>query len=267
MAQKGATGATGPQGDAGLVTQVKLGTTTYTHSNGVISLPSYPTALPALGGNADTAKRLYTPRRINGIAFDGTADIQIQMDDTSVHVGTTAPSTTTPILWVDTSSTAIPGEFTTLKVTSTTASSSTTTGALTVAGGVGVAGNLYAAKVYGAVYNDYAERRKTAIEHEPGTVLIESESGVMITSSKRLQKCGKIVSDTYGFLIGETDCITSPIGVSGRVLAKTDNSKFKIGDCVCTGADGTVSKMNRLEIILFPDRIIGIVSELPTEEM
>jgi len=47
-------------------------------------------------------------------------------------------------------------------------------------------------------------------------------------------------------------------------LAYPDNSKFKVGDAVCSGKNGTVSKMNRLEIILFPDRIVGYVSEIPT---
>jgi hypothetical protein len=41
----------------------------------------------------------------------------------------------------------------------TTASSSTSTGAVKISGGLGVAGNIYAAKVYGAVWNDYAEYR------------------------------------------------------------------------------------------------------------
>ena len=43
----------------------------------------------------------------------------------------------------------------------TTASTSTTTGAVKISGGLGVAGNLYATKVYGAVWNDYAECRES----------------------------------------------------------------------------------------------------------
>lgn len=38
----------------GTVTSVKVGSTSYSPSSGVISLPDYPTSLPANGGNADT---------------------------------------------------------------------------------------------------------------------------------------------------------------------------------------------------------------------
>ena len=38
----------------GTVTSIKVGTTSYSPSSGVVSLPAYPTSLPANGGNADT---------------------------------------------------------------------------------------------------------------------------------------------------------------------------------------------------------------------
>lgn len=38
----------------GTVTQVKIGSTAYNPSSGIVSLPAYPTSLPANGGNADT---------------------------------------------------------------------------------------------------------------------------------------------------------------------------------------------------------------------
>ena len=58
-----------------------------------------PTSLPANGGNADTATKLKTARTINGVVFDGAADITItqvngediattdQIFDASVPVG------------------------------------------------------------------------------------------------------------------------------------------------------------------------------------
>lgn len=51
------------------------------------------------------------------------------------------------------------GNLNALTVNATTASSSTSTGALIVKGGIGAAGNIYGAKVYNAVWNDYAECR------------------------------------------------------------------------------------------------------------
>lgn len=54
---KGDTGATGANGQDGLTTSVVVNGNTYTHNNGTITLPNYPTVpanLPANGGNADT---------------------------------------------------------------------------------------------------------------------------------------------------------------------------------------------------------------------
>jgi hypothetical protein len=83
-----------------------------------------------------------------------------------------------------------------------------------------------------------------------------------------LQKGGNICSDTFGFAIGETDEATMPIAVSGRVLAYPyeDRYKYEPGDAVCTGPNGTVSKMTQMEIKEYPDRIIGYVSAIPEYE-
>ena len=43
-----------PTANTGTVTQVKVGSTEYNPSSGVVSLPAYPTTLPANGGDADT---------------------------------------------------------------------------------------------------------------------------------------------------------------------------------------------------------------------
>lgn len=119
-------------------------------------------------------------------------------------------------------------------------------------------------QVYGAVWNDYAEFRESTA-HEPGRVICENGDGSLILSTKRLQACPNVISDTYGFAIGQTDKNQTPVAVSGRVLAYTDKNreKFKVGDCVCSGPNGTISRMNRIEVILFPDRILGVVSEIP----
>lgn len=51
---KGDTGATGAKGADGLTTAVSVNGKKYTHSNGTITLPNYPTSLPANGGEAET---------------------------------------------------------------------------------------------------------------------------------------------------------------------------------------------------------------------
>ena len=59
---KGDKGDTGAKGQDGLTTNIVVNGTTYTHSNGTITLPNYPTipaSLPANGGNADTVNHFH----------------------------------------------------------------------------------------------------------------------------------------------------------------------------------------------------------------
>lgn len=122
-------------------------------------------------------------------------------------------------------------------------------------------------KIFGAVWNDIAEYRKSN-EQEAGRVICECGNGVLNRSVKRLQPGAYIVSDTFGFAIGETSECQVPIAIAGRVLAYTyeDWWTFEPGEPVCSGPNGTISKMSRREIKKYPDRIIGIVSELPDYE-
>ena len=122
-------------------------------------------------------------------------------------------------------------------------------------------------KVYGAIWNDFAEYRESEIT-EPGRVICENGDGTLSLSHKRLQPGAVVISDTFGFAIGKTDKAKTPIAIAGRVLAYTyeDWWTFEPGEAVCAGPDGTVSKMTRREIRKYPERIIGIVSELPTYE-
>lgn len=118
--------------------------------------------------------------------------------------------------------------------------------------------------LFGAAWNDYAEFRQSN-ELEAGRVVCETGKGDLILSTERLQPGAEIISDTFGFAIGETNKCKTPIAASGRVLAYTfeDRYEFKAGDAVCAAPGGTVSKMTRDEIINYPDRIIGTVSEIP----
>lgn len=135
--------------------------------------------------------------------------------------------------------------------------------------GEGVNGVIRAGKVYGAVWNDYAEYRKTKEYIQPGYCVIETGKGDLIKSSERLQPGANIVSDTFGFAIGETEQIKTPLAVSGRVLAYPyeDRDSYQAGDPVCSGPNGTISKMTREEVREYPDRIIGTVSEIPNYEV
>ena len=155
-----------------------------------------------------------------------------------------------------------------LTITDETVSTSSSTGALIVKGGMGVAGAINADSISGAVWNDYAEYREALNPVEPGYCVCEIGNGRVIKSSHRLQKLPMIVSDTFGFSIGKINEEDVPVAVCGRVLAYTDKpvSKFKIGDWVCAGKDGKITKMNFFEKIFFADRRVGIVSSYPQEK-
>lgn len=130
-----------------------------------------------------------------------------------------------------------------------------------------VYGNITGDRVYGAVWNDYAEYRAGEQNYiKPGLCVVETGSNDEVRlSAGRLQSCGYIVSDTFGFSIGKTTRNNTPVAVSGRVLAYTElpPDQYKIGDVMCTGPDGKLSKMTFDEIVMYPDKIIGIICGIP----
>ena len=169
--------------------------------------------------------------------------------------------------WSDT----LEGPFTVtgkVSITNTTElNSSTPNAALIVSGGIYAAKNIYGAKVFNAVFNDYAEYR-TTINLTPGHVVIDNDDGSLSCSSQRLQPGAQIISDTFGHSMGKTDNAKTPIAVAGRVLAYTyqPRENYHAGMAVCSAPDGTIDIMTREEIRDYPDCIIGIVSEIPQYE-
>lgn len=139
---------------------------------------------------------------------------------------------------------------------------------LSVIGNVNISGALNADSISGAIWNDYAEYRETVHQIEPGHCVCEKGDGKVCPSTKRLQKLPMIVSDTFGFSIGKINETDVPVAVCGRVLVFTDKSlkTFKVGDWVCSGKNGKVSKMNFFERLFFADRRVGIVSSFPSQE-
>lgn len=136
-------------------------------------------------------------------------------------------------------------------------------------GYIDCSGNITGDKVYGAVWNDYAEYRNQIENIAPGYCVISHNDGKVSKTTMKLQACDGIVSDTFGFAIGETENCKTPLAVAGRVLAycEGDRNDYNAGDTVCAGPDGKVCKMTREEIREWPDRIVGIVSEIPTYEV
>lgn len=143
-----------------------------------------------------------------------------------------------------------------------------TSGTLTLATNITVPGTISGNKVYGAVWNDYAEYRICNEGYCAGRVVCENGDDTLSIASERLQSGANIVSDTFGFAIGETDEAKCPVAVSGRVLAfpYEERGTFAPGEAVCAAPNGTVSRMTREEIQKYPERIIGTVSAIPNYE-
>ena len=137
-------------------------------------------------------------------------------------------------------------------------------------------------RVYGAVWNDYAEKRNVPEAQQnwtdeecvanplAGRCVREIGDDTMVLSDARMQKGCKIISDTFGFSIGETENCKTPIAVSGRVLAylleDREIAKEHIGDFVCSGPNGTVSIMTTEEYFKCPQACIGTISAVPDYE-
>ena len=126
--------------------------------------------------------------------------------------------------------------------------------------GVYITGN---GVIVGSAWNDYAEKRKCN-SGTAGYVVCENGNGELELSSYKLQPLPYVISDTHGMCIGLEGEQYQAVAVSGRVLVHTNEKNLKVGDVVCAGKNGCAEKMTRQEIINYPDRILGIVSEIPT---
>lgn len=117
--------------------------------------------------------------------------------------------------------------------------------------------------------NDLVEFRAGQEDILPGKVVQEVGDGTLKIASERLARGCEIVSDTYSLVIGKDDTANLPIALTGRVLAYPDKdaSTFEIGAPVCAGENGTVSQMTEEEERMYPSRILGTVSEIPSYEV
>lgn len=123
--------------------------------------------------------------------------------------------------------------------------------------------------LYGAAWNDYAEFRQ-GNTLEPGKCVVEAGDDTLTLATGRMIPGASIVSDTFGFSIGETEKCKTPIAVSGRVLAypyeSREEFKKNIGRPVCSGPNGTVSIMTDEEYREKGYCALGTISAVPDYE-
>lgn len=180
----------------------------------------------------------------------------------TVNSGATALTWTTPSNGVSLSAQSSE----TIYLTGATSASSTNLKLSTAS--IDSNGYLTATRVYNAVWNDYAEYRRTLSGVKAGHCVVDNDDGSLSITNNRLLPAAQIVSDTWGHIMGETENAKTPIAVAGRVLAYTYQLRenYHAGMAVCSAPGGTVDIMTREEIKEYPDCIVGYVSEIPQYE-
>ena len=222
-----------------------LSGTQFKHSNSITAGSVGTAQSPSHGGTFKIPKITYDAQ--GHITEATTVNITLPVDYNTDTKVTTAAQTSSKIYVTGTPSTG------------------TVTGTLQYNANVYISGNV----MYGACWNDYAEYRISDCQ-EPGCVICENGDDTLSLATERLQPAGNIISDTFGFVIGETEQAKTPVAVSGRVLAypyeSREEFKKNIGRPVCSGPNGTVSIMTDKE---YRDKgycAIGTISAVPEYE-
>lgn len=223
-----------------------LSGTQFKHSNSITAGSVGTAQSPSHGGTFAIPKITYDAQgHITGAT---TVNITLPADNNTNTKVTTAAQTSSKIYVTGTPSTG------------------TVTGTLQYNSKVYISGNV----MHGACWNDYAEYRISDCQ-EPGRVICENGDDTLSLATERLQPAGNVISDTFGFAIGETEQAKTPIAVSGRVLAypyeSREEFKKNIGRPVCSGPNGTVSIMTDEE---YRDKgycAIGTISAVPDYEI
>lgn len=114
-----------------------------------------------------------------------------------------------------------------------------------VNGNFTASGNITGGKVYGAVWNDYAEwfeKEDQNEEFEPGDIVSWNKNGVKKSQISRDALVIGVVSDTYGHILGGDSLLDMeknherfvPIGLAGRLSVKISGC-VNAGDLIITG--------------------------------
>ena len=128
-------------------------------------------------------------------------------------------------------------------------------------------GELWATKVYNAVFNDYAEYRKSKLKVAAGKIVCEvGNDEVRPCTNKRNKSKLFVVTDTYGSIMGNSEN-SVPVALAGRVLVHVENKdKLKVGDYIGCNKNAIGRKISKIEALLHPERVVGTVSSIPDYE-
>ena len=130
---------------------------------------------------------------------------------------------------------------------------------------------ITANKVYGAIWNDYAEwfeKENVNDTFDFGDICSWNENGVVLSSPSDVNVVG-VVSNTYGHILGgfpladmeENSKHFVPIGLIGRVNVKVKGS-VKVGDLIISAGNGIGKVDNNASI----QQVVGKALEASNDE-
>ena len=256
----GTTSATTSTGGQVFDTGVYLSTT----AGEIVASTFKGNATSATKATQDGAGQQITTTYIKGLSIsgktitytkgDGTTGTLTTQDTTSSYSTGTATTAGLTKLYTGTGTatdgtmtqaalkTALDGKAATHSHPYLSTSGGSLSGNLSVTGNITASGNITGAKVYGAVYNDYAEwfeREDMSEVIEPGDILIYNTTGVTKSNTIEDNRVVGVYSDSYGHILGGKhlsrmdDNIKEyvPIGLAGRVDVKIIG-EIKVGDLI-----------------------------------
>jgi len=192
-------------------------------SNGsnVVSWQPYSTVAPTnITGNAATATKLATARNINGVAFDGTAAISVNLNN-----ALTAGSYLTSGGTFDGSAAR------TFAVDATTSTTASKVVARDVNGSIW--GNYFIGVATSALYADLAEKYLADEDYAPGTVVVFGGEQEVTQSTKYMDvRVAGVVSTNPAYLMN-SGASGLPIALQGRVPCRVIGKVSK-GDMLVT---------------------------------
>lgn len=147
-------------------------------------------------------------------------------------------------------------------ITSDTTSGSSTTNvtpALYVDGGIRATSGILGAKVYNAVWNDISDAITVQEDliPEPGYCYYYNGEKYNKTNKYCTKGILGIHSDTAGFKVGKKHISNElDIAIGGYVLAHVDK-EYKSGTPLTCTKNGYLTKMKRIDVILFPERLVA----------
>ena len=130
---------------------------------------------------------------------------------------------------------------------------------------------ITANKVYGAIWNDYAEwfeKENVNDTFDFGDICSWNENGVVLSSPSDVRVVG-VVSNTYGHILGgfpladmeENSKHFVPIGLTGRVNVKVKGA-VKVGDLIISAGNGIGKVDNNASI----QQVVGKALESSNDE-